>query len=60
MSPRLELFKAEAPVPAREDRTNNPPLLLLGILGSWASFKTRVGLDEDAYRMGDESKTVSE
>lgn len=59
MSPRLELFSAEAPgAEALEDRTKSS-LLLLGILGSWAPFKARVGLDEDAYRMGEESETIS-
>jgi len=59
ISPRLELFKAEAPgADALEDRTNSP-LLLVSTLGSWAPFKARVGLDEDAYRIGDESGVIS-
>lgn len=59
MSPRLELFRAEAPgAEALEDRTNSP-LLLVGTSGSCAPFNARVGLEEDAYRMGDESMIVS-
>ncbi len=53
------MFRAEAPgAEALEDRTNRP-LLLVGMLGSWAPFKARVGLEEDAYRIGDESGGVN-
>ena len=59
ISPRLELLRPEEPgADALDDRTNSP-LLLVGTLGSWAAFNARVGLEEDAYRIGDESAVVS-
>lgn len=62
MSPRRELFNPEAPG-ARDlaSRTNNP-LLLLGMSEfRWAlPFAARVGLELDAYRIGDESTTTSQ
>ena len=59
ISPRLELLRLEDPgADALDDRTNSP-LLLVGTLGSWAAFNARVGLEEEAYRIGDESANVS-
>ena len=59
ISPRLELLRLEEPgADALDDRTNSP-LLLVGTLGSWAAFNARVGLEEEAYRIGDESAIVS-
>lgn len=59
ISPRLELLTPEVPgADALDDRTNSP-LLLVGTLGSWAAFNAREGLEEEAYRMGDESAIVS-
>lgn len=55
ISPRLELLRLDEPgADALDDRTNSP-LLLVGTWGSWAAFNARVGLDEEAYRIGDES-----
>ena len=59
ISPRLELLRLEEPgADALDDRTNSP-LLLVGTLGSCAAFNARVGLEEEAYRIGDESAIVS-
>lgn len=59
ISPRLELLTPEDPgADALDDRTNSP-LLLVGMLGSWATFNARVGLEEEAYRIGDESAIFS-
>lgn len=59
ISPRLELLRLDEPgADALDDRTNSP-LLLVGTWGSWAAFNARVGLDEEAYRIGDESALVS-
>ena len=59
ISPRLELLIPEEPgADALDDRTNSP-LLLVGTLGSWAEFNARVGLEEEAYRIGDESAVFS-
>lgn len=59
ISPRLELLTPEDPgADALDDRTKSP-LLLVGTLGSWAAFNARVGLEEEAYRIGDESAIVS-
>lgn len=60
MSPRLELLRPELPGAEDLEERTKRPLLLVGILGSWAPFTARVGLEDGAYRMGDESVTVSD
>ena len=62
MSPRLEALTVEAPGPVdREDRTKRP-LLLLGMSDRCCAgplrppFNPRVGLELEAYRIGDESR----
>ncbi len=60
MSPRLELLRPELPGAEDLEERTKRPLLLVGILGSWAPFTARAGLEEGAYRMGDESVTVSD
>lgn len=59
MSPRLELLRPELPGAEALDERTNRPLLLVGTLGSWAAFNVRVGLEEGAYRIGEESADVS-
>ena len=56
MSPRLELLRPEVPgADDLEDRMNRP-LLLVGISGCRSPLAApREGLDDDAYRIGDES-----
>lgn len=60
MSPRLELLIPELPGAEDLEERTNRPLLLVGTLGSCAPFTARVGLEEGAYRMGDESAAVSD
>lgn len=60
MSPRLELLRPELPGAEDLEERTNRLLSLFGMLGSRAPFTARVGLEEGAYRMGDESVTVSD
>ena len=59
ISPRLELLRPELPGAEDLEERTKRPLLLLGILGSRAPLMARVGLDEGAYLMGDESGAIS-
>ena len=55
MSPRLELLTRE---PVVDGRTNRPPLLSLGMSGRIDCWRPPLGLELDAYRIGEDSELV--
>lgn len=60
MSPLLVLFGPELPGADDLDERTNRPLLLVGTSGSRPLLTARVGLEEGAYLMGDESLNISD
>ena len=60
MSPLLELFRPEAPGAEDLEERTKRPLLLLG-MSDWrcaSPLAARVGLELEAYRIGEESECV--